>query len=747
MEEEQKQEETSMDLCFGSSDATQQKNPQSADTELGSMEEEQKQEETSIDNQLVEAVELFSKQLILWDLSEQELVVLGRRLVKCLGDKSKSTNIKAILHIDGLQSFVKPIESTGELKIAMPASALLNNVCINREDTVKNTVTASADHVDEIFRLDKAVDRIVPVEIIDYAEVTTVNHILLSEADRSSSDRQLEACVLSLYLHAIRVHAMTRQCFLDKPIYNQLRLEDYLKHKEFLLLFEKNNFSFNLDSVRRSCGFTPYSGDRMLTKVINHFFRNRGFQLIHNVLFPKRDNLEENPITKTSKVVLDAIKAGLEGSDHENVDMSVIFIDFETTKRRDFPNRLEITHRNIVFAYQTIGAVYKSMVDEQEGKYAHRIVSRGRNSGNYFLHDYFYDQHKLDYKKSAPVCYRDRDHLVSGGYRFSKKSFRSMFPPELKESSTKYFLEGVVMCLNEAQRDGDVRTIRTSADESDYQLTLSQLDPVPRRGGPTLHAREMEILESTTGWLTDEIIEAAMSTFMERVNYSELLLYDVMYPVVINPFVFVPLLSSLKDAPRSANKNKLLAASRKKVVDADLFEEGYQTSKSLWKYRNLFSRSSWFFSIVNYPDNTHWIFLGLHSRDKFVFVHDPLHSDHHEECVKTIVEHYINREATEYCKLGTTVGLHELQWEAWNYSSYRAQQQDDSYNCGVFSLIAFFRSINLSLEYVSSDVMAASWSILITPITKIQYRLMLKQMLLVNGGEEDALKFFEDLLK
>ena len=228
------------------SDATQQKNPQSADIELGSMEEEQKQEETSIDNQLVEAVELFSKQLILWDLSEQELVVLGRRLVKCLGDKSKSTNIKAILHIDGLQSFVKPIESTGELKIAMPASALLNNVCINREDTVKNTVTASADHVDEIFRLDKAVDRIVPVEIIDYAEVTTVNHILLSEADRSSSDRQLEACVLSLYLHAIRVHAITRQCFLDKPIYNQLRLEDYLKHKEFLLLFESTNFSFNL---------------------------------------------------------------------------------------------------------------------------------------------------------------------------------------------------------------------------------------------------------------------------------------------------------------------------------------------------------------------------------------------------------------------------------------------------------------------------------------------------------------------
>ena len=215
-----------MDLCSGSSDATPQKNPLPANSELGPMEEEQKREETSVDNQLVEAVELFSKQLILWDLSEQELVVLGRRLVKCLGDKSKSTNIKAILHIDGLHSFVKPIESTGDLKIAMPASTLLN-VCVNREDTVtipQYTVTASADHVDEIFRLNKAVDRIVPVKIIDGAEVITVNHILLSEADRSSSDRQLEACVLSLYLHAIRVHAMTHQCFLDMNSVASLRL-------------------------------------------------------------------------------------------------------------------------------------------------------------------------------------------------------------------------------------------------------------------------------------------------------------------------------------------------------------------------------------------------------------------------------------------------------------------------------------------------------------------------------------------
>ena len=146
------------------------------------------------------------------------------------------------------------------------------------------------------------------------------------------------------------------------------------------------------------------------------------------------------------------------------MDRSVIFIDLlqlDARRRREFPNRLEITHENNVFAYQTIGAVYKSMVDGQGQYYAHRILSRGRNSGNYFLHDYFYDQDLLDYKNSAPVCYRYRDLFDSSGYRLSKKNRRSMFPPDLKGSNTKYFLEGVVMCLNEAQRDGDVHTIRT----------------------------------------------------------------------------------------------------------------------------------------------------------------------------------------------------------------------------------------------------------------------------------------------
>ena len=69
-------------------------------------------------------------------------------------------------------------------------------------------------------------------------------------------DRELVACVLPLYLHAIRVHAMTRQCYLDKPSYNQLRLQPFLTGKKWpkSALFKMCTllFSFSLLKVHFS---------------------------------------------------------------------------------------------------------------------------------------------------------------------------------------------------------------------------------------------------------------------------------------------------------------------------------------------------------------------------------------------------------------------------------------------------------------------------------------------------------------
>jgi hypothetical protein len=733
-----------MDMGIASQE-TQHKNPKPSDAELVDAElvplqqnqEGQELMDIDIDPNLINVVNSFSQQLIGWDLSEQEIIALCRRLVECLRDKCKSTDINAIF-------------------------PFLLNGCANPVDNgifPKYTVMGHADtsHDDEIVRIHKAVDRIVVVGRIDDSKVTTVNHIVLSEADRICSVRQLEACVLSLYLHAIRVHTMTRNFFLDKPSYSQLRDEDYKGHKDFLLLFETGDNSFDLDSVRNACAVTPYSGDRKLTAVINHFFPSRGLYLIPDVFFQNRE---------ASKIMTNVIVASLDQIGNV-VDMSVLFIDFLPfeSKLKDFPNRLAITHQNIVYAYQTIGAVYKSI--DGLNNYAHRIVSRGRNSGDYFRHDYFYDQNYFELKESAPVCYRDKGQFnFEVGfceYVLSKEKPISMFPSEIKgNNTTKYRLEGVVMCLNEAQRDRD-GIIRAPDNTNDYQLTLSRLDPVLCRSGIKVHAQEMEILE-TNKWLTDEIINAAMLVFMQRCkdlrstagsspsahDDGAEVANDSKIPVVIHQFAFIQMLESLEEAPppqdtvRNAKKKKCIA---KKVVNAQEFEDGYQRSKLLWDYRNLFSCSTWFFSIINYPDNTHWIFLALHSGEKFLLIHDPLHNDHNAESLSTILQHYIDKEASEHCELDKTVDLGDLQWAAWRISSFKAQQQPDSCSCGVLSLIAFFRSLNLVFSGASSDDIAASWSIPITPASKLQYRHMLKQMLLENDGEIEAFNFFQELLR
>lgn len=130
-----------------------------------------------------------------------------------------------------------------------------------------------------------------------------------------------------------------------------------------------------------------------------------------------------------------------------------------------------------------------------------------------------------------------------------------------------------------------------------------------------------------------------------------------------------------------------------------------------------------------------------------MLIHDPLHNDHNAESLSTILQHYIDKEASEHCELDKTVDLGDLQWAAWRISSFKAQQQPDSCSCGVLSLIAFFRSLNLVFSGASSDDIAASWSIPITPASKLQYRHMLKQMLLENDGEIEAFNFFQELLR
>ena len=598
--------------------------------------------------------------------------------------------------------------------------------------------SANADTPADIARIHRVSDQIASSQAVDE------NSVRVIKANAVPIDT-LSAGALSLFLYAIRTHAMTRHFFLDRPSYRQLNVAAYQRHKEFLFLFDSPEMSFHFDDISHALQFPPFNGDRTLTAVINHMFpRDRGYELnlIPAISLPRRDSVED-PLLSLNKLVQNAILANVEAN--SAVDMSVVFMDFTTCDKKGnaavvigFPNRVVFKHKSVHFVYQTIGAVYKR-IDEGVDKYAIRIVSRGRGRGEYFYLDYFGDFDCLVFKKQLPGGFNyQEDHDEEA---FKRPYTKGIFPSEIpagggggvaKQTKVKYFLEGVVMSLNEGQTTGYFGRNYPNPGPT-FQLSLGLVDPVYCCCGQMLRAREMRILESTD-WLTDEIIYAAMLKFMQTTNYDE---DSDGSPVIIPPTVFGPMVGSLvKDEEATRNRK-----TSKRVVD-EIFAVAYWQCKELWEYKNLFSRKSWFFAIVNYPDNSHWMFLAMHSGHKVYFVNDPLHDTGNVQSMVRVVNAYIDFEAESYCAdfEESADVLKTLQHTTWTYLPSKCQQQNDKSNCGVLSLIAFFRSMNIvmAVPTVSAADLAAKWTCNVTVSAQSHYRSKLKAMLVENG--EDSLE-------
>ena len=641
-----------------------------------------------------------------------------------ISQSNGSPPIREVVDVDEMQDG-GPVSSSNSNELpAIPKAALLQR--------------ANADTPADISRIRQVSDRIASSEAVEST------HVQVIKASAVVSSDSLSACALTLFLYAIRTHAMTRHFFLDRPSYRQLNFAAYQRHKDFLFLFDNPGMPFHFDSIKNTLQLSPFNGDRTLAAVMNHMFpREHGsvLNLIPSISLPRRD-LATDPLTDLNQKVQNAILANVEAN--SAVDMSVVFIDFTAVDKKNntatnigFPTRVVFQHNSVHFVYQTIGAVYKRIEDGLD-KYAIRIVSRGRCRGEYFYLDYFADYDSLDFNKHLPKGFNyQHEHDEK---TFSKPFTKGIFPAEIsaglaKGAKVKYFLEGVVMSLNEGQTTGYFCRNYPNPG-STFQLSLGVLDPVSTCCGRLLRAREMKILESTE-WLTDEIISAATLRFLKFNNYDE---KSEGSPVILPPEVFTPMVETLikdEDATRCRKTTK-------RVENAILFEEAYWLSTELWTHKNLFRRNSWFFAIVNYPDNSHWIFLGMHSGQKKYFVNDPLHDTGNVASMVRVVEAYIDLEAKRYCDEmndsapESAPPFATLQNKAWTYLKSVSQQQNDKSNCGVLSLIAFFRSMRIAMAdpSVSADFLAARWKCNTTVPGQSHYRATLKAML--EGNDEDS---------
>jgi len=208
--------------------------------------------------------------------------------------------------------------------------------------------------------------------------------------------------------------------------------------------------------------------------------------------------------------------------------------------------------------------------------------------------------------------------------------------------------------------------------------------------------------------------------------------------VIINTNVFFKAVLNhlIKDISKGDRKKTFCTMSE---VPLDILYEGYAHSTFLWEYKNIFSLSrSWFFSIINYPDNEHWMFIGMHAETACFFIYDPMHDKGQIASVRSAVLVYIDLEARSHAdKIGVDISSLR-QSSTWTEKKYDGPQQFDTVNCGVLTLIAFFRAISFVANGLGApEQVTMRWTAAVIPKAFKRYRRQIFNLLINVIDEED----------
>ena len=588
----------------------------------------------------------------------------------------------------------------------------------------------------------------------------------------ASVGRQYESIVLSLYVQVLRTHFMTRKFKNTLQAYKDLNADKtYKKHKDLFLMFEST--TMHIDAVKAEYGISAtkcFSGERTLENAMKFLFPRQDFnptfikfelprklsaseakddltslasinQAFSDFLQTQQDRINETfSVFLQNKQVLQSSEFSTSSSSpsssssssssstsYPKVDLSVLFVDFcdhdikrNCTTSMDFPNRIVVTLKNnTVLAYQTVGAVYKAGDKLAHDSYAVRVLSRNRLGGEHVLHHYFLNTSTMEKSERAKgLSYIIDNYVDQSGQRqiiVDEKKPLSLFPsefaPENSNSKQKYFIQGVVLALNHGQIEG----LSQGYAFPKVQNSLSLLDPAVRSGSQTIHAREIRMLaDRSRDWLSDEILGPASKKFLgigkELDIFSSLFAEEdkpkvvlIEPPHVLHTAVLKHLVPDTVNA-RVAKKSNL---HRMEYTETAL-QDGYLASKELWEYRNIYSLpDSWFFSHINYPDNQHWMFIGILAAEAKFFIYDPVGDKGYKDSVSAALDVYIDLEGTDF--LSTTSGAEVPCSQAWKEVPCYAQLQPDKFNCGMMTLIAFFRAVTKLAQNAPSEVIYESW--------------------------------------
>jgi hypothetical protein len=167
----------------------------------------------------------------------------------------------------------------------------------------------------------------------------------------------------------------------------------------------------------------------------------------------------------------------------------------------------------------------------------------------------------------------------------------------------------------------------------------------------------------------------------------------------------------------------------------------YEESKVLWEYKNIFELpEKWFFSIINYPSDDHWMLIGILACQKTFFIYDPMHDKGQKTSVINAMKVYIDLEAEAHAA-STGVDINTLgEAKDWNYSDCNGQVQYDMNTCGVLVLLAFFRAVDHVSCNKPFQVVAAKWHCSMVDLAIAKYRNEVFHILADVEDTEDSEK-------
>ena len=397
---------------------------------------------------------------------------------------------------------------------------------------------------------------------------------------------------------------------------------------------------FTIADVRLN--LPSFDGLRTIEHAMRSMLPDRDFTFLNGFELPYigpgkySKEVEKNAVNAMNKAFSQFLDQKISSTAEVKVDLSLLLVDFKDFDRSkgtpcvpDFPNRIVVSlekYPRDIYAYQTVGGLYKKF-DSKGDIFAMRIVSRERMGGEYVVHQYFSNNNTSVPIGSKQLSYIDEWEsepyyvTLENPRRDKKECSRSHFPAIINVSkSEKFYLTGAVLCLNEGQLEG-----LTASEDVHVQNSLSQLDPVFNCCSHTIFAREIRICHDTRKWFSDELMLPAAEKFLDKCT-TEFQVQDQ------SRIVFVKSSHAITHAvlqhlvvDESAQKRGGRKNTTHKMGEGQA-NSSYEESKVLWEYKNIFELpEKWFFSIINYPSDDHWMLIGILACQKTFFIYDPMH--------------------------------------------------------------------------------------------------------------------------